>query len=139
MGVAPCGIDGCGRLYYAKGLCALHYNRKRVTGDAGEAGLRRKPASDGNVWRWTDPKNGYVYLTLPDDRSKRVLEHRTVMETHIGRSLFRDETVHHKNGDRSDNRIENLELWSSSQPSGQRVEDKIAWAKELLARYNEPT
>lgn len=59
------------------------------------------------------------------------------MEHHLGRALFRDETVHHKNGDRSDNRRENLELWSSWQPSGQRVEDKIAWARELLARYEE--
>ena len=41
------------------------------------------------------------------------------------------------NGDRLDNRIENLELWTTSQPSGQRVEDKIAWAKEFLAEYGE--
>ena len=36
---------------------------------------------------------------------------------------------------RDDNRPENLELWSTSQPSGQRVEDKVAWAAELLRRY----
>ena len=39
------------------------------------------------------------------------------------------------NGDRADNRPENLELWSSWQPAGQRVTDKVQWAKELLARY----
>lgn len=57
------------------------------------------------------------------------------MEYHLNRPLWPDETPHHINGDRSDNRIENLELWSSYQPKGQRVEDKIAYAREILARY----
>ena len=47
-----------------------------------------------------------------------------------------DETVHHRNGDRLDNRPENLELWSTAQPKGQRVEDKLAWALRPLARYD---
>lgn len=34
-----------------------------------------------------------------------------------------------------DNRLENLELWSSSQPSGQRVKDKVQWAIEILSLY----
>lgn len=63
------------------------------------------------------------------------MEHVVVMSEVLGRPLLDHERVHHLNGDRSDNRRENLELWSVSQPPGQRVSDKIKWAKEILALY----
>lgn len=59
------------------------------------------------------------------------------MEERLGRSLKRGESVHHKNGIRDDNRFGNLELWTKHQPTGQRVEDLVVWAREILDRYED--
>lgn len=67
--------------------------------------------------------------------SGNIREHIVVMADMLGRPLRDGENVHHRNGDRADNRPENLELWTTSQPSGQRVEDKLAWAQEFVALY----
>jgi len=72
---------------------------------------------------------------MPNGTKVGVPEHRIVMERTLGRELLPGENVHHVNGVRGDNRPENLELWSHSQPSGQRVCDKVEWAKQLLALY----
>lgn len=68
-------------------------------------------------------------------RNGGIFEHVFVMAEHLGRPLNSNERVHHKNGIRHDNRIENLELWSKGQPYGQRVEDKIKFYIEFLEFY----
>jgi hypothetical protein len=68
-------------------------------------------------------------LLVPDHpragSSPYVFEHILVTEQMLGRFLLPDETVHHKNGVRHDNRPENLELWVRPQPSGIRVQDAV--------------
>lgn len=87
-------------------------------------------------------KFGYVQVWMPKHANAKLAgyihEHRLVMSDHLKRPLLQHESVHHKNGNRADNRIENLELWSKMQPSGQRVIDKIEYAKEILKLYETP-
>lgn len=86
-------------------------------------------------------KDGYFYVYYRKhpyaDKGGRVYEHRLIMEQKLGRYLFPFENVHHKNGVKSDNRINNLELWIRFQPTGARVKDVVKWAREILTLYGD--
>lgn len=72
------------------------------------------------------------YIIVPNPRGGQTVQHRLIMEEYLKRPLNDYETIHHKNGIRTDNRIENLELWVKTHPAGSRIEDKIEWCKEFL-------
>lgn len=131
---ASCSTDGCDRKAFSKGMCRRCYHKASkgidpLTGKQRGAYQRNKRTDEKGYVVWFDPdcmhanSHGHVY------------EHRYVMGEHMGRKLLPNETVHHKNGNRSDNRVENLEVWSTSQPRGQRIEDKVQWAKEIIDLY----
>lgn len=113
-----CKAEGCelpvkrNRLDQGMGYCDGHI---------GSRGGRYLNVGD----RYVKP-DGYAMIKLEDGRV--VPEHRAVMERRLGRQLGNGETVHHVNGVRDDNRLENLELWYSPQPYGQRVEDLLRYA-----------
>ena len=83
----------------------------------------------------------YKWLYKPEHPNAvsdgRILEHLYVMSEFLGRRIRTEtgEEVHHRNGLKHDNRIENLELWTKSQPAGQRVEDMVTFCGSYLKLY----
>ncbi|HVM15180.1 MAG TPA: HNH endonuclease [Egibacteraceae bacterium] len=130
-----CLADLCKRKAVDLGLCCAHLERQRRFRDVLTLQAVWVHTGGGSISR------GYRNVTVPP--GLRVLtngeswvgEHRLMMAIHLERPLYADELVHHINGVRTDNRIDNLELWSSGHPKGQRVTDKVRWAVEILRRH----
>jgi hypothetical protein len=120
-----CEVESCDRQASAQNFCKKHYLRWWKYGDPNHIKIAEKGV--GHLG-----KDGYRTIKR-NGRTKG--EHVWVMEEHLGRELYADERVHHINGERADNRLENLELWSTSHPAGQRVADKLQWAYMMIERY----
>lgn len=149
-----CKMKNCKAISHGDGLCQHHYDRAKK--DLCECGNSKYKRSEmcrlcrdmvrGNAHpAWKGGRivdgDGYIRIYMPDhpraNNKRYVKEHHIVMEEYLGRHLIPGENVHHKNGNKTDNRIDNLELWVSSQPAGQRAQDLVDWAKDILERYDE--
>jgi hypothetical protein len=107
-----------------------HHAIRVISPTRGQCG----PASRSYKGGRNKTPTGYINILVGSEGGRPIyaLEHRLVMEKALGRKLRKGESVHHKNGQRDDNRLSNLELWRSNHPGGQRVQDTLSFAVSVI-------
>ena len=123
-----------GYIYRQQKYCskACMYNHRKI--------MALERFDNGEITRYTKARNGYVHVHIPSlvtGKKHSILEHRFNMSRHLGRDLTSEETVHHRDGNRANNDLSNLELFTSRHGPGQRVVDQVSFAIDMLNLYPE--
>lgn len=147
---AQCKIEGCPKRPVSRWMCSTH-SQQRAIGLIDDEGkqLRERKGAGRNPKSGPIFKDGYVFIRAPEGyegktQDGRVAEHRWRMSYHLGRLLESWELVHHKNGVRHDNRLENLELLdgrarkSEGHPPGHEVTADDLRAQLEHLKHNDP-
>lgn len=122
--------EGCRNEQCVCQHCGITFPRQKSTKGLFCSTACKKQSQAWPVGATKSDSKGYTLVKVPEGTpgifgrtQPWMFEHRFVMQEYLGRPLSEDEHVHHINGNKTDNHIENLELWVRVQPSGTRVSD----------------